>query len=99
MMAQRRTFWLLLCRLLRFRNGEQVSSFVGSPVWGAVITVVGTIALSIFALIARLIGKVNRVSDKMDGIASDIEEIKNDKDTVRWSELARRRGRGKRDVL
>ena len=73
-----------------------MSSFVGSPVWGAIITIVGTVVLSLFGLMARLIGKVNRLGDRVEDIATDVREMKEDKDTVRWSELARRRKAGRR---
>lgn len=51
----------------------------------------------LIAMMARLIVKVNHLGDKIDGIATDVQEIREDKDTVRWSDLARRKRRGRRD--
>jgi len=76
-----------------------MSSFVGSPVWGAVITIVGTMALGIITMMARLISKVNTIDSKVNAIAEDVTEIKADQDVVRWSEIARRRRKKGRDVI
>lgn len=70
-----------------------MSSFVSSPVWGAVISVAGAALVGLIAMISRVLGKVNRIEERMGEIAQDVTEIKNDRNIVRWSDLAQRRRR------
>lgn len=73
-----------------------MSGFVSSPVWGAIIAIAGTVTIAIVGMFARLISKVNAISSKMDSIAEDVTEIKEDKDVMRWSDLGRRKIRRRR---
>lgn len=76
-----------------------MSAIIDSPVWGAAVTVGGAAVTGLITMIARLITKVNNLDGKIDGIAADVLEIKQDGDTVRWSELAKRKQRGRRRVI
>lgn len=75
-----------------------MSAFIDSPVWGAVISVVGTALSGIVVLIARLMSKVNKIEGAIEEIAKDIGELKDDKDIMRWSEVGREKVRRKRRV-
>lgn len=76
-----------------------MQSFTSSPVWGAIIAIAGGAASSIAVLIGRLVSKVSRIEDKVDGIVEDVTEIKSDQDLVRWSDVAKGKMRKRRHVL
>lgn len=75
-----------------------MSTFAGSPVWASVITIVGTMVFGLVTMMFRLIGKVNTIGNKVDSIAEDIVEIKDDADIMRYSDVARRGSKGRRNV-
>lgn len=74
-----------------------MSQFVSSPVWGAVITVMGAVMTGIVTLVVRILGKLSSIEDQVKAVAQDVAEIRSDSNIVRWSDVARtkiRRGRG-----
>lgn len=73
-----------------------MSSFISSPVWGAIISVVGAATVGLVAMLSRVLGKVSRIEEKLGEVASDVNEIKADRNIVRWSDVARDRRRRKR---
>lgn len=73
-----------------------MSSFMNSPGWSAIIGVAGTAVTGLVVMLARVLGKVSRIEDKMEEIAQDVSDIKSDTNIVRWSELARHGQRGRR---
>lgn len=76
-----------------------MSAFFSSPVWGAIISVAGAALVGLIAMISRMLGKVNRIEEKMTEIAQDVTDMKNDKNIVRWSDLAHTRRGGRRRVF
>lgn len=74
-----------------------MSSFIGSPVWGAILTVGGTALLAVFGLIWRLSSKVDRLGDKLEELGKDILDQRNDRNIIRWSDLQRSRLRRRRN--
>jgi len=76
-----------------------MDTFINSPVWGAIITVSGTALVGVSTLIIRLMAKMNQISDKVDTIAEDVAEIKNDDNIVRWSDLNRSDRRRRKNGL
>lgn len=73
-----------------------MSGFLNSPGWSAIIGVVGSATTGLIVMLARVLGKVSRIEDKMGEIAQDVSDIKSDTNIVRWSELARHGQRGRR---
>jgi hypothetical protein len=75
-----------------------MTAFLASPVWATVIGVVGTAVVGMFGMIWRMSSRVDRISDTVQAIATDVTEIKADPNVVRWSDIApmrfRRRYRG-----
>ena len=76
-----------------------MTSFIDSPVWGAVVTVGGTGLLGLIGMMARLIRKVNKMDTKLDTLNRGLRDMRNDKDIVRWSDVRAKRKRGKKDVF
>lgn len=75
-----------------------MSTFIESPVWGAIITVAGSAALAVLGMMWRLMVKVDRLSDAIADVRSDIAEIKTDANVMRYSDMrtpqSRRKGHG-----
>lgn len=68
-----------------------MSSFASSPVWGAIISVAGAALVGLIAMISRVLGKVNRIEERIGEVAQDVTDLKNDRNIVRWSDIAQRR--------
>lgn len=75
-----------------------MSTFEGSPVWASIITIVGTMVFGLITMMFRLIGKVNTIGNKVDSIAEDIVEMKDDADVMRYSDIAQRGNKRRRNV-
>jgi hypothetical protein len=73
-----------------------LSSFISSPVWGAIISVAGAALVGLVAMLSRVLGKVSRIEEKMGELASDVSDIKQDRNIMRWSDIARDRRRHRR---
>jgi hypothetical protein len=75
-----------------------VASLIDSPAFGVLIASAVTVTSGLGGMTYRLISKVNSLSAKLDDMAEDFKNAKDDKDIVRWSTLAgariRRRRRG-----
>lgn len=75
-----------------------MAAFIASPVWGAIITVFGAAVVALVGFIWRLLVKVDQIGSKVDAVAADVVEIKEDKNIMRWSDIGggsfRRRHRG-----
>jgi hypothetical protein len=75
-----------------------VSDFLASPVWGAVIALLGSLLTAIFALVWRVSSKVSSLTDDIGDLKADMKELKDDPNVIRWSDMGwniiRRRRRG-----
>jgi hypothetical protein len=76
-----------------------MSSFISSPVWGAVIAIVGAALTGVVSLMFRMLSQISKISDKVDAVAEDVTELKNDDDIVRWSDLGRSKLRRRKSVI
>lgn len=76
-----------------------MSAFFSSPVWGAIISVTGAALVGLIAMISRMLGKISKVEEKMGEIAQDVTDIKNDRNIVRWSDIAHTRARRRRGIF
>lgn len=74
-----------------------MTTFLSSPVWASIISVAGAALVGLVTMMYRVLGKVSRIEDKVDGVVADVNEIKSDQNIVRWSDLAQNRGRRKRN--
>lgn len=74
-----------------------MATFLSSPVWASIISVAGAALVGLVTMMYRVLGKVSRIEDKVDGVVADVNEIKSDQNIVRWSDLAQNRGRRKRN--
>jgi outer membrane murein-binding lipoprotein Lpp len=75
-----------------------MSALIDSPVFGVITASAVTVATGVVGMIARLISKVNQLSSKLDELARDFQEARDDKDVVRWSTLASTRIRRRKRV-
>ena len=75
-----------------------MAAFLASPVWGAIIGILGSMLMAIFAMVWRMSTKLSGLSDDVGDLKTDIAEIKKDPNVMRWSDMHmgawRRRRRG-----
>lgn len=64
-----------------------MSDFWQSPVFAAIVTVVGGALLSLITMVAKLNTKQNELTTMVANIAQDVTDIKNDKNIMRWSDI------------
>lgn len=65
-----------------------MSAFLDSPVWASVVAIGGGAVSGLIVMVARVMIKVGQLTDDVSAIREDIQEIKDDKNTVRWSDIA-----------